>query len=150
MLKIGEAEAQAAARVIRSGGLFRYGDAKEGHLNECARFELELAEKVGAKHALVVTSGTAALICGLVGLEVGPGDEVIVPGYTFISSATAPLAVGAIPVIAEVDDSLTLDPKDVEAKISRRTNSGLLWSAMKKVSIPAARYDDVKGATWEP
>ncbi len=121
MLKIGEAEAQAAARVIRSGGLFRYGDGKEGHLSECAKFEQELAEKVGAKHTLVVTSGTAALICGLVGLEVGPGDEVIVPGYTFVASALAPLAVGAIPVIAEIDESLTLDPKDVEAKISRRT-----------------------------
>lgn len=121
MLKIGEAEIQAAARVIRSGVLFRYGNPKEGHPNECAKFERELAEKVGKKHALLVTSGTAALICGLAGMEVGPGDEVIVPGYTFIASALAPLAVGALPVIAEVDESLTLDPADVEAKITDRT-----------------------------
>lgn len=123
MLKIGEAEAQAAARVIRSGHLFRYGDASAGHFNECAKFEAELAKKTGTKYALVVTSGTAALICGLVGLEVGPGDEVILPGYTFMASALAVLALGAVPVIAEIDESLMLDPKDVEKKISKRTKA---------------------------
>ena len=121
MLKIGEAEAQAAARVIRSGHLFRYGDPGTGHFNECAKFEAELAAKTGTKYALVVTSGTAALICGLVGMEVGPGDEVILPGYTFMASALAVLALGAVPVIAEIDESLMLDPKDVEKKISTRT-----------------------------
>ena len=123
MLKIGEAEAQAAARVIRSGHLFRYGDRSEGHFNECAKFEAELAAKTGTKYALVVTSGTAGLICGLVGLEVGPGDEVILPGYTFMASALAVLALGAVPVIAEVDESLMLDAKDVERKISSRTRA---------------------------
>jgi len=123
MLKIGEEEIEAAARVIRSGLLFRYGDPKRGHPNECAKFERELARKVGTEHALLVTSGTAALICGLAGLEVGPGDEVIVPGYTFMATALAPLAVGALPVIAEVDESLTLDPADVEAKITQRTRA---------------------------
>lgn len=121
MLKIGEAEIRAAAKVIRSGRLFRYGDPGTGHLNECARCERELADKMGKEHALLVTSGTAALICGLVGMEVGPGDEVIIPAYTFMASALAPLAVGAIPVIAEVDESLTLDAKDAESKITRRT-----------------------------
>jgi len=121
MLKVGEAEVRAAARVIRSGVLFRYGDPRKGHPNECAKFERELAAKVGKKHALLVTSGTAALVCSLAGLEVGPGDEVIVPAYTFIASALAPLALGALPVIADVDESLTLDPNDTEAKISDRT-----------------------------
>jgi len=117
MLEIGKAEAEAASRVITRGQLFRYGS----ELNECTKFERELAEKMGTKHALVVTSGTAALICALAGLEVGPGDEVILPAYTFMASALAPLALGAIPVIAEIDESLTLDPEDVEKKISSRT-----------------------------
>jgi len=123
MLKIGEAEARAAARVIRSGELFRYGDAQPNYLGECAKFERELATKMGTKYALVVTSGTAALICGLVGLEVGPGDEVIVPGYTFMATALAPLALGAVPVLAEIDESLTMDPEDLEAKITDRTKA---------------------------
>ena len=123
MLEIGKAEAAAAARVIESTYLFRYGDPKEGHANECLKFERELAKKIGSDHTLLVTSGTAALVCALAGMGVGPGDEVIVPAYTFIASALAPLTLGALPVIAEVDESLTLDPKDVEAKISRRTKA---------------------------
>ncbi len=121
MLEIGRDEAKAAARVIESGELFRYGDPKAGHPNECAKFERELARKLGVEHSLLVTSGTAALVCALAGMGIGPGDEVIVPAYTFIASPLAPLTLGALPVIAEVDESLTLDPKDVEAKISRRT-----------------------------
>jgi len=121
MLEIGKEEIEAAARVIQSRILFRYGDPKAGHPNECAKFERELAKKMGVEHALLVTSGTAALVCGLAGLGVGPGDEVIVPAYTFIASALAPLAVGALPVIAEIDESLTLDPKDVEKKLGPRT-----------------------------
>jgi len=123
MLKIGEAEIQAVARVIRRGELFRYGSGRSLDATECASFERELAQKMGSKHALVVTSGTAALICGLAGLGVGPGDEVIVPGYTFMATALAPLALGAVPVIAEIDESLTLDVKDAEAKISKRTRA---------------------------
>jgi dTDP-4-amino-4,6-dideoxygalactose transaminase len=63
------------------------------------------------------------LICGLMAIGVGPGDEVIVPGYTWIASASAVVMVGGIPIIAEVDDSLTLDPEDVERKITPRTKA---------------------------
>jgi dTDP-4-amino-4,6-dideoxygalactose transaminase len=118
MLTIGRAEADAAARVIMSGRLFRFGTG-----SECAKFERELAKKTGTKHALLVTSGTGALICGLAGLGVGPGDEVIVPAYTFMATPAAVVAVGAIPVIAEVDESLMLDAADTEAKITRRTKA---------------------------
>ena len=89
MLEIGKAEAAAAARVIESTYLFRYGDPREGHANECLKFERELAKKIGSDHTLLVTSGTAALVCALAGMGVGPGDEVIVPAYTFIASALA-------------------------------------------------------------
>src|SRR5206468_8739800 len=81
------------------------------------------AQHTGVGYARAVNSGTAALICALVGAGVGPGDEVIVPAYTWISTATAPLMLGAVPVIAEVDDSLTLDPEDVRRKITPLTRA---------------------------
>jgi len=123
MLDIGEKEIGAAARVIRSKQLFRYAERKRGQLSECLKFERSLATAMGAEHALVVTSGTAALTCGLAGLGIGPGDEVIIPAYTFMASALAPLSLGVIPVLAEVDDSLTVDPEDVAAKITPRTKA---------------------------
>jgi len=119
MYVIGKEEADAAREVIMSGRLFRY----QGGESQTERFEREWAAKIGAAHAVAVTSGTAALICGLVGLGIGPGDEVIVPGYTFMATALAPLAVGAVPVIAEVDESLTLDPADLERRITPRTRA---------------------------
>jgi dTDP-4-amino-4,6-dideoxygalactose transaminase len=115
---IGNEEAEAVRRVIESGQLFRY---QTGEVSETASFEDAWAEKIGVKHAVAVTSGTAALICGLVGMGIGPGDEVIVPAYTFMATTLAPLAVGAVPVIADVDESLTLDPGDFERKITPRT-----------------------------
>ncbi|HQN01586.1 MAG TPA: aminotransferase class I/II-fold pyridoxal phosphate-dependent enzyme, partial [Candidatus Hydrogenedentes bacterium] len=73
--------------------------------------------------ALALGGGTAALICGLAGLGIGEGDEVIVPGFTYIASASAVLICGAVPVIAEINASLTLDPEDVERKITSRTRA---------------------------
>ena len=72
---------------------------------------------------MAVTSGTAALVCGLQGIGIGPGDEVIVPAYTWIASAAAIVAAGGIPVIAEVDETLLLDPADVERKITPFTKA---------------------------
>lgn len=118
MYIMGQEEVEAVRRVIESGQTFRYRGGEGG---ETDAFENELAEKIGVSHVIAVTSGTAALICGLVGLKVGPGDEVIVPAYTFMATATAVLAVGAVPVIAEIDESLTLDPEDAERKITPRT-----------------------------
>jgi dTDP-4-amino-4,6-dideoxygalactose transaminase len=123
MLKIGQQEANAATKVILSGKLIRFLERKPRQLSECAKFEREFSEKMGTKYALVVTSGTGALICGLAGLGIGPGDEVIVPAYTFMATPVAVLAVGAVPVIAEIDESLMLDPADAEAKITPRTKA---------------------------
>ena len=117
MYRIGKEEADAAARVIMSGSLFRIGSKYQ----EVNHFEEEMKTKIGVKHCLCLTSGTAALQTGLAALGVGPGDEVIIPAYTFISTAVAVLAVGAIPVIADIDETLTLDPADVERKISKYT-----------------------------
>ena len=89
---------------------------------------VEMLEKLvrnifGVKYALAVNSGTSALNAAYVAAGIGPGDEVIVPGYTFFASVAAVLTTKAIPVIAEIDDTLTLDPKDVEKKITSRTKA---------------------------
>jgi dTDP-4-amino-4,6-dideoxygalactose transaminase len=121
-MRIDEEEEQAVLEVIRSKRLFRYYGPNPGP-SKVEEFEKAFARFMGAKYAVAVTSGTAALICGLVGLGVGPGDEVIVPAYTWIASASAVVAVGAVPVMAEVDESLTLDPADLEKKITPYTKA---------------------------
>jgi dTDP-4-amino-4,6-dideoxygalactose transaminase len=118
MYIIGKEEVDAVQRVIDSKQLFRYRGGEGG---ESEQFEAEWSKKIGVKYTVAVTSGTAALICGLVGMGIGPGDEVIVPAYTFMATALAALAVGAVPILAEVDSSLTIDPRDVEKKIAERT-----------------------------
>ncbi len=118
--EIGEEEAQAVADVVRSRKLFRFLDPDT---SKCAALERLFQEMTGQRYALAVGGGTAALICGLVGLGIGDGDEVILPGFTYIASASAVLICGAVPVIAEIDESLTLDPDDVERKITDRTRA---------------------------
>ena len=120
MYQIGKEEIEAVRKVIESGQLFRYRGGEGGW---CDGFEKALAGKIGVQHALTVSSGTAALMCALVGVGIGPGDEVIVPGYTFMASALAVTAVGGIPIVAEVDQTLMLDPRDVEKKITRYTKA---------------------------
>lgn len=119
MYRMGQEEVDAVARVVKSGELFRI--ASKNH--EVDNFEKELAEKIGVDYALFLTGGTTALMTGLMGLGIGPGDEVIVPAYTFMASAMAVIAVGAIPVIAECDETLGLDPADVERRISPHTKA---------------------------
>lgn len=119
---IDEEEEQAVLAVLRSKRLFRYYGPTPGP-SKVQELEQAFAAVMNAKHALAVTSGTAALLCGLQGIGVGPGDEVIVPAYTWIASAAAVVAVGGIPVLAEVDQSLTLDPADVERKITPFTKA---------------------------
>ena len=121
-MEVGDEELHALERVIRSRNLFRYYGVGDGP-NEVASFERELAEHLGAGHALCVNAGSSALICGLIGSGVGRGDEVIIPAYTWNATANAVLATGALPVLAEVDDSLTLDPADVERRITPRTRA---------------------------
>jgi dTDP-4-amino-4,6-dideoxygalactose transaminase len=121
-MEVGDAELRALERVVRSKNLFRYYGVGEGP-QEVAAFEREFAEHMGAGRALAVNAGSSALICGLIGSGVGPGDEVIVPAYTWNATPNAVLAAGALPVLAEVDESLTLDPADAERKITRRTKA---------------------------
>lgn len=119
MYSFGDEELAAVARVIEGGTLFRYAPGA----CEAVSFERELATRFRLGHALLVSSGTAALICSLEALEIGPGDEVIVPAYGFIADPLAVLAVGAVPIVCEIDNSLTLDPHDLTCKISPRTRA---------------------------
>lgn len=147
--RIDEAEERAAVdavrELVRSRRLFRYGSPLKR--SRAARLESSFADAMGSDHALALNSGTSALVCGLVGLEVGPGDEVIVPAFTWLSTATAVLAVGATPVIAEVDESLTLDPEDARAKLTPRTRAIVpvhmrgAAAAMDRIVDLAERHD---------
>ena len=119
---IDRAEEEAVLEVLRTKRLFRYYGPVEGP-SKAEELEQAFAQHMGAEYAVAVTSGTAALICGLHGIGVGPGDEVIVPAYTWIASPLAVVAAGAVPIMAEVDETLTLDPDDVERKITQHTKA---------------------------
>src|SRR5438067_12602134 len=121
-LEVGDEELVALERVIRSKNLFRYYGVGDGP-QEVDAFERELAAQLRARRALAVNAGSSALICGLIGCGVGPGDEVVVPAYTWNATANAVLAAGALPVLAEVDESLTIDPADAERKLTPHTKA---------------------------
>ena len=113
-------EMAATVRVLARNDLARYGKAGK---SEAGKFEQELCRTIGVEHALAVNSGTSALIGALVGAGIGPGDEVLVPAYTWVATAAAPLAVGAVPVLVEIDESLTMDPADIVRKITPHTKA---------------------------
>lgn len=111
---IGEEEIEAAVRVLRSGMVVQGP--------EVAAFEDEFSALVGGRHCVAVNSGTSALWIALLGLGIGPGDEVIVPSFTFAATANSVALVGATPVFADIEpDTFCLDPEAVEAAITPRT-----------------------------
>ena len=116
-----EREEQALMEVLESRSPFRYWGP--GTPTKVLRFEENFAQYMGAKFALGVTSGTAALDCAITGLGVGPGDEVILPAYTWWSDYTCVVHTGALPVFADIDRTFNLDPKDFERKITSRTKA---------------------------
>jgi 8-amino-3,8-dideoxy-alpha-D-manno-octulosonate transaminase len=85
------------------------------------QFEEAYAKHIGVKHAVGVTSGTTALYTAMAALEIGPGDEVILPAWTWYADYDAVVLSGALPVFAEIDDSLAMDPTDIEHRITPRT-----------------------------
>jgi len=105
---------------LRGPHLFRYYNPRPSKVLAAERL---FARFIGVEHVLAVNSCTSALIASFRALGIGMGDEVIVPGYTFFATAAAVCACNAIPVIADVDDTLTLDPKDAEQKITKRTKA---------------------------
>lgn len=113
---ITEDDVKAVTEVVRSGRLALGPKTEE--------FERLIAEYVGARHAVAVSSGTAALHLIVKAMGIGPGDEVLVPSFTFVSSANAILYEGASPVFVDIEpDTYNLDPKDLELKITPRTKA---------------------------
>jgi 8-amino-3,8-dideoxy-alpha-D-manno-octulosonate transaminase len=118
----GDKEREQLNDVLDSGVLMRYGfdGMRNGHW-KAKELERALEKRMQVNHAQLVSSGTAALSVALVCGKVGAGDEVILPTFTFVASFEAVLSVGAIPVLVDVDDTLTLDPAAVERALSPKT-----------------------------
>ncbi len=131
-------ENDAVLRVLAKKRVFRF--LKEGvEESEAAKLEEAYKEYIGRRYALAVNGGTSALITAVVAAGIGPGDEVIVPAYTYVATPAAVLAAKAVPVICEVDSSLNMDPKDFERKITRYTK-GVIPVHMRGVP---ARMDEI-------
>ncbi|NCZ55483.1 MAG: aminotransferase class I/II-fold pyridoxal phosphate-dependent enzyme [Acidimicrobiia bacterium] len=122
---IGAEEQAEIDDVFRRGGvLFRHGF--DGIRNGCYKvrdFESAFAQYMGVPHALAVTSGTAALRVALAALDLQPGDEVITQAFTFVATAEAIIESRLVPVCCEVDDTLNMDPADLERRITSRTRA---------------------------
>ncbi|MFW6060357.1 MAG: DegT/DnrJ/EryC1/StrS family aminotransferase [Phycisphaeraceae bacterium] len=118
MYRIGQEEVDAIQRVIESGKLFRYHEG-----GECHRFEQRWAKYLGVKHARLTASGTHALTAAMMGLGIGPGDEVLVPANTYMATAVAVLAAGAIPVVVDINETNTIDPQAIDDAVGPRTRA---------------------------
>ncbi len=120
----GEEEKKEISDVLDTGILFRYGFEKERKgIWKVAEFERRFASMCGASYSLAVSSGSAALRVALAALGVSPGDEIIAQGFTFIATWEAIIESGATPVFTEVDDTLCMEPADLERKITERTKA---------------------------
>jgi 8-amino-3,8-dideoxy-alpha-D-manno-octulosonate transaminase len=139
-----EEEQAAVLRVLAKKRVFRF--LPQGiDDSEAARLEAAYRDFTGSRFALAVNSGTAALVTALVGAGIGPGDEVIVPAYTYIATAAAVIAARAVPVIAEIDNSLNLDPADLERKVTPFTKA-VIPVHMRGVPARLAEIMDVARA----
>ncbi len=120
----GDAERKEVNDVLESGVLMRYGfDAmRNGHWKAKA-LEQELQSTLQVKHAQLVSSGTAAVSIALASAGIGSGDEVIMPTFTFVASFEAIMMLGVIPILVDIDDTLTLDPEAVKAAITSKTKA---------------------------
>ena len=118
----GAEERKQVNDVLETGILMRYGfDGLRNNHWKAKQFETAFAKRMGAEHCQLVSSGTAALTVALASAGIGAGDEVIMPTFTFVASFESILALGAVPILVDIDDTLTLDPKAVEAAITDKT-----------------------------
>jgi len=117
----GQEELDAVSKVIESKSPFRYYGFDLQH--NVDNLEKEFADYIGSKYALGVASGTAALQVALGAMGIGPGDEVLLPGYFWVATVGAVVRSGAIPVLVDCDDSFSLDPDKLEEKITERTKA---------------------------
>ena len=121
---IGKEEIKEIMDVLETGILMRYGFDKERKgIFKVREFEEAFAGYCQASYALGVTSGSSALKVALTAMDIGPGDEVLVPAFTFLATYEAVMEVGAIPVMVDIDDTLNLDPQEIEKKKSPYTKA---------------------------
>lgn len=122
---IGDEERAAVNELFDDGGiLFRHGwDAQRKGRYRVLEFERAFAEHVSARYALAVTSGTTALKVALKAMGVQPGDEVITQAFTFISTVEAIVDAGAVPIVVNIDDTLNMDPAELQRAITPRTRA---------------------------
>ncbi len=124
---IGTEEEELVLQVLRSKNLNRYYSMDKNHPPMmAATLEIEFAARVGRRYALGVTSGTAALECALAALGVGPGDEVILTAWGWISCFSSIVRLGALPVLAEIDDTFCLAPGEIARLTNERTKAVLI------------------------
>lgn len=120
----GNEEREAVMEVMQKGYLFRYGDENDPQfLHKVSTLEKEFASYCMSDYALATNSGTSALLVSIIALGLKPGDEIIVPAYTFVATYSACIFAGLVPVLAEIDESLSIDPADIESKITPRTKA---------------------------
>ena len=117
----GEEEKKALMEVVDTKSPFRHYGIGKPHT--VADFEAGVRAHLGCKHALAVSSGTGALLCAMAGLGVGPGDEVILPAFGWYADFYAIALLGALPVFADIDETLSLDPVDFQTKITAKTKA---------------------------
>ena len=118
----GAEERKQVNEVLETGVLMRYGfDGMRNNHWKAKEFETAFAKRMGTEYCQLVSSGTAALTVALASAGIGAGDEVIMPTFTFVASFESILALGAVPILVDIDDTLTLDPKAVEAAITSKT-----------------------------
>ncbi len=121
---IGKEEMKEVMDILETGVFMRYEfDTERKGIYKVKEFEEAFAKYLGIQHCLGVTSGSAALKVAMTALDIGPGDEVIVPAFDFIATYEAVLEVGAIPVMTDIDESLNLDPEAIEGRITPRTKA---------------------------
>ncbi len=119
---IGREELKEVQEVVRSKSLFRFYGPDPRHKADA--FEAEFARYIGARHALAVSSGTAAVHEGVAACGIGAGEEVIVPPVTFIANITPVLLCGGVPVFADVEyETMNLDPRSVREAVTPRTKA---------------------------
>lgn len=121
---LGEEEMESISKVLKSRSPYRYfGHDVQGYAN---RVEDAFRERLGRKNAVLVSSGTTALSTAMMTADVGPGDEVLIPGYFWMSCPSSVIRAGAIPRLVDINDTFTMNPDDLESKINERTKAVLL------------------------
>ena len=122
--RIGREELREVLDVMESGSLFRYGSLDDpAFKHKVYTLEREFAARCGVRHALALSSGSGALIAALKAIGLQAGDEVIVPAYTFVATFSSVIHAGGVPVLAEIDESLNLDPAEIGRRLTPRTRA---------------------------